>query len=276
MLAHYLLTLYRSLSRHRLYAAINVLGLAVGIAVFLVLFLDVRFETSFERWIPNADQIYGVRTSYVGSQASLGGGYYTMGGLWPELRADYPKLSGTRIRDYRGSVRDGAKITPETFEKVDPTFFQVFDLPLIAGDKANVLHAPDDVVLTQAKAHQYFGDADPMGRRLTLAFDGAVQVYRVAGVLKDHTQEHRADARLPCAAQGSDGRRRPLVAPLGQHAPPNLLEGSRGPMRPARWMTGSTGSPIAMACTILGQTPTAPSGYAPILCSPCTCTTAAI
>jgi putative ABC transport system permease protein len=185
MLTHYLLTLYRSLSRHRLYAAINVLGLAVGIAVFLVLFLDVRFETSFERWIPNASQISVIRTSYVGSMASLGGDYGTMGGLLPELKADYPKLLGARIRGYSGSVRDGATVTPETFEKVDPTFFQVFDLPLIAGDKATSLRRPDDVVLTQAKAKQYFGDVNPMGRRITLAFDSEVRAYRVAGVLKD-------------------------------------------------------------------------------------------
>ena len=58
MWTHALLTLYRSLTRHRLYAALNILGLAVGIAVFLVLWLDVRFETSFERWIPNARNVY--------------------------------------------------------------------------------------------------------------------------------------------------------------------------------------------------------------------------
>jgi putative ABC transport system permease protein len=185
MLTHYLLTLYRSLSRHRLYAAINVLGLAVGIAVFLVLVLDVRFETSFERWIPNASQIYVIRTSYVGAMAGLGGDYTTMGGLLPELRGDYPKLLGTRIRGYSGSLRDGAKVTPENFEKVDSTFFKVFDLPLIVGDKATALQAPDDLVLIEAKAKQYFGDANPMGRRITLAFDSEVRAYRVAGVLKD-------------------------------------------------------------------------------------------
>jgi putative ABC transport system permease protein len=185
MLTHYLLTLYRSLSRHRLYAAINILGLAVGIAVFLVLFLDVRFETSFERWIPHASQIYVVRTSGAGPLESLGGDYYAMGGLLEELTADYPQLLGTRVWNAEGAVRDGAKVTPENFELVDPTFFKVFDLPLIAGDKATVLHAPDDLVLTVAKAKQYFGGADPMGRRMTLAFNGALHVYRVAGVLKD-------------------------------------------------------------------------------------------
>jgi putative ABC transport system permease protein len=164
---------------------LNVLGLAVGIAVFLVLFLYVRFETSFERWIPNASQISVIRTSHVGANAGLGGNYETMGGLLEELRADFPQLAGTRIMAAGGAVIDGATSTPERFEKVDPTFFEVFHLGLIAGDEATALRAPNDLVLTRAKARRYFGAANPMGRKLTLAFDGATRVYRVAGVLKD-------------------------------------------------------------------------------------------
>ena len=57
-----LLSLYRSLTRHKLYAALNIGGLAVGIAVFLVLGLYVRFETSFEKWLPDHDKIYVVQT----------------------------------------------------------------------------------------------------------------------------------------------------------------------------------------------------------------------
>jgi putative ABC transport system permease protein len=185
MLTHYLLTLYRSLSRHRLYAAINVLGLAVGIAVFLVLFLDVRFETSFERWIPNASQIYVIRTSGQGELAGLGAMDHTMGDLLDELRADYPQLVGTRIQADLGTVRQLDKITGEQIDKVDPTFFRVFDLPLVAGDKAALLTRPDDLILSQSKAKQYFGDTNPIGRKLTVAFDGEVHDLRVVGVVKD-------------------------------------------------------------------------------------------
>jgi putative ABC transport system permease protein len=185
MLGHYLLTLYRSLSRHRLYAAINVLGLAVGIAVFLVLFLDVRFETSFERWIPNASQIYAIRTSGRGELAGIQEMGRTMGDLLAELQADYPQLVGTRIQDDGGTVRQGDKITGEQIEKVDPTFFQVFDLPLVAGDRTALLTRPDDLILSQSKAKQYFGDASPVGRKLTVAYDGEVHDLRVVGVVKD-------------------------------------------------------------------------------------------
>jgi putative ABC transport system permease protein len=145
----------------------------------------VRFETSFERWIPNASQIYVIRTSGLGELASVGTFERTMGDLLGELRADYPQLVGTRIWDDGGTVRQGDKITGEQIEKVDPTFFQVFDLPLVAGDKAAVLTRPDDLVLSQSKAKQYFGDANPVGRKLTVTFDGRVHDLRVVGVIKE-------------------------------------------------------------------------------------------
>jgi putative ABC transport system permease protein len=181
MLNHYLLTLYRSLTRHRLYAALNVLGLAVGIAVFLVLILDVRFETGFERWLPHSDQVYLVRTWAIG----IGAGGATMGAALDELRGDYPQLVGTRDWSQAATVRQGGRVTAEALEVVDPNFFQVFDLPLAAGDKKTIFRAPDDLILTRSKARQYFGSSDPIGQRLTIAFNGAVRVYRVAGVLQD-------------------------------------------------------------------------------------------
>ena len=181
MWAHYLLTFYRSLTRHRLYAALNIFGLAIGIAVFLALWLDVRFETSFERWIPDARSVYLIHMVVPGE-----GPYRdTMGGALDELRGDYPQLVGTRDWSQSATVRQGAQATSEHVEVVDPSFFKVFDLPVVAGDKAGMLSAPDDLVLTQAKARQYFGTADPIGQRLTLFFLGQARSYRVTGVLKD-------------------------------------------------------------------------------------------
>ena len=182
---HYLLTFYRAMTRHRLYALLNVLGLAVGIAVFLVLWLDVRFETGFERWIPGAQSVYVVRSIWLGTGHALDANNATMGGTLDELRGDYPQLLGTRIWDQGVTVRQGAQATPEQAEAVDPTFFKVFDLPLALGDKTRLLSAPDELILTQAKAKRYFGAANPVGQRLTLVLMGEPRTYRVTGVLRD-------------------------------------------------------------------------------------------
>ena len=182
MFANWILTFYRSVTRHRLYAAINVLGLALGVAVFLVLMLVVHFETSFEAWIPHADQIYLVRTNdrIVGGWRSG-----TMGAFLNELRGDYPQIVGARLGSGPATVRQGATITPEQVTWVDPSFFQVFDLPLIAGDRTLALQAPDEMVIAQSNARRYFGAANPIGQRLTLTVDNKVRTYRVVGVIKD-------------------------------------------------------------------------------------------
>jgi putative ABC transport system permease protein len=184
MFGHAFLTLYRSLTRHRLYAALNVLGLAVGIAVFLVLSLYVAFETSFERWIPQAQSISVVRTNWKFPGHALVAANYTMGGLLDELKEDYPQLVGTRIWSQSATVRQGGDITSEKVQVVDPNFFQVFDLPLVAGDKRTLLNTPDQAVITEAVAKRYFGSTNPIGQRLTLS-TGKVNTYRITGVLKD-------------------------------------------------------------------------------------------
>jgi putative ABC transport system permease protein len=181
MFAHALLTLYRSVTRHRLYAVINVLGLALGVAVFLVLMLVVRFQTSFEQWIPGSSQIYLIRTN----ARDQGWLPYTTGAMLDALRADYPQILGTRVSDTPASVRQGPTITAERVTPVDPTFFKVFDLPLVAGDRDRLLASPDNVVVSQAEARKYFGGANPMGRRLTISIQNKVRDYRVVGVIKD-------------------------------------------------------------------------------------------
>jgi putative ABC transport system permease protein len=182
MFAHWILTLYRSVVRHRLYAAINVLGLALGVAVFLVLMLVVRFQTSFEAWIPHADQIYLIQ-----NKDRIVGGWHsgTMGAFLDALRGDYPQIVGTRVGGDLATVRQGATITPEHLTWVDPSFFKVFDLPLIAGDRTQALQAPDGIVIAQSKARRYFGAANPIGQRLTFSLDKKVRTYRVVGVFKD-------------------------------------------------------------------------------------------
>jgi len=207
---HYFLTFYRAMTRHRLYAALNVFGLAVGIAVFLVLWLDVRFETSFERWIPDARSIYVVRTIWLNITDSLAANNATMGGTLDELRGDYPQLVGTRVWPQGGTIRQAGQVTAEQVDVVDPSFFSVFELPLVRGDKAQLLAAPDAVVLTETKAKHYFGSANPIGQSLTIVIQGAARTYRVTGVLKDtpSNTEQNFDFLIPLTPQMAQDEKR--------------------------------------------------------------------
>ena len=99
MLPHALLGFYRNLTRHKLYSALNILGLATGIAVFLVLAQVVRYEYSFDRWLPHADEIYRLdsRISLPGMVPFENGGSSFV--ILDLLRADYPQIAARHAAD---------------------------------------------------------------------------------------------------------------------------------------------------------------------------------
>jgi len=182
-----LLALYRSLARHKLYAALNIGGLAVGIAVFLVLGLYVRFQTSFETWIPHHEQIEVVQTVLHSPGNPFDGpNNYTMGGLLEQMRQDFPGLVGTRINGFEGvgSVIRGGTATVEDVAQVDGNFFDVFDLPMVSGS-GKALLAPANTLVSRSFAHRFFGDTNPVGQTLTVVSDSAPTNYRIAGVFED-------------------------------------------------------------------------------------------
>ncbi len=185
MWGHYLLTLYRALTRHRLYAALNVLGLAVGVAVFLVLALFVQFQTSFEEWIPDASKVYQMRETWNLPGLPHVTYNFTMGGLLEELKADYPQVTGVRLNGNQVIVRAGAQNSLGNATFVDGNFFDVLPLPMAAGDPRTALRDTASLVVSQKTARQYFGASNPIGRTLTLALNGVEHNYRITGVFKD-------------------------------------------------------------------------------------------
>ena len=179
-----LLTFYRSLTRHKLYAALNIGGLAVGIAVFLVLGLYVRFETSYERWLPHADEIYIIET-----QSADDPNYHAQQGTpiaaWSAISRDLPSTVGTRIDTPNATViKDGIGVS-EDLARVDPQFFTVFGLSAVQGDLRTALASPSSIVITQKTAAKYFAAANPIGSTMTITFNGVQHLYRVTAVVAD-------------------------------------------------------------------------------------------
>lgn len=182
-----LLSLYRSLVRHKLYAALNLGGLAVGIAVFLILGLYVRFETGYEKWLPDYDKTYVVQTVYTMPDSPANGAFAaTMGGLLDQMREDFPGVVGTRINGGQdaGTILQDGRATRVDAAQVDASFFDVFRLPMVAGDAATALAQPGNVAIDEKTARAYFGTRDPIGQTLTVSMD-KVRTYRVSAVFRD-------------------------------------------------------------------------------------------
>ena len=183
---------FRSFTRHPLYGLLNLLGLSLGIAVFITLSLFYRFETTYERWIPNIDKVYFVNDAWTMSGTQGDPEPYTSGVLFDDIQTDYPHLTGTRMWEGNVTVHIGAQSTNEQVVLADPTFFKVFDLPLVAGDKMTALASPNSVMITQEMADKYFG-GKAMGKTVRLTDEQGTFDYRVSAVMKSFPANSQFD-----------------------------------------------------------------------------------
>lgn len=180
-----LLTLYRSLTRHRLYALLSIGGLALGIAVFLVLFLYVRFERSYDRVLPGANKVWVVTNTWHVPGIPETPYFETMGGLITQLQGDFPQVVGTRYWHQGAAVIRGNNATTEDLALVDGNFFDFFPFPAETGDPKAALKDPSGIIITDKIAQKYFGSSSPIGQQMSLNVSGTTRLYHVVAVLKD-------------------------------------------------------------------------------------------
>jgi putative ABC transport system permease protein len=210
VLKNYLVIALRNITRHRLYSLINIAGLAVGLscAVFIILF--IRDEVSYDKWIPDSENLYRIEHTFVPpGQAPMPGS----NSPYPAAVAmaqQIPEVTGiTHITGQRLTVMIGDRLFPDQFHVVDPNFFQLIKLPLVEGAPATVFSQANSVVLSQTRARKYFSDAEPLGKTIVLSENrcddlGAnchVNQYalKVTGVMRDipHNSHLLLDALFP-------------------------------------------------------------------------------
>jgi putative ABC transport system permease protein len=188
MLQNYLKIAWRNLLRNRAFSAINISGLAVGLASCMLISLYVLDELSFDRYNEKADQI--VRVVFKGTmQGGKINESHVMPPTGPTLKAEYPEvLEATRMRQAgQPKVLVGSEqFSNDDMAFVDANFFKVFTLPLIKGDYQIALSEPNTIVLTERTAAKYFGSKDPIGQ--TLLFKGSHTPYKITGVAKNVPQ----------------------------------------------------------------------------------------
>lgn len=192
MLRNYFSVAIRNLWKNKAFSAINVLGLAIGLATSLLIILYVLDELSYDRFHAAAE-----RTYRVDADIKFGGTHYVIATapapLGPAVKNDLPEIEQeTRFRKYDGwLVRKGSQnIREEKVIFADSTLFRVFSLPLLAGDQATALREPRTVVITEKTALKYFNTTDAVGRDLMI--NDSVP-YKVTGVLKPFPGQTQVD-----------------------------------------------------------------------------------
>ncbi len=185
MFKNYLKIAFRNLLRHKMYSLINISGLAIGMACCILILLFVRDELSYDRFHENSDRIYRLtRTTKMGDNTFAV--VHTASAMGPTLQQDYSAVEKVvRFWRMRSDVLlrfEENKFHEHGFYFADGTVFDVFTFPLKSGDPKTALQEPYTMVITEEMAEKYFGDADPIGK--VISVDNNLD-FKVTGVLSN-------------------------------------------------------------------------------------------
>jgi putative ABC transport system permease protein len=184
MFKNYFKIAFRNLWKHKGYSAINIFGLAVGLATCLLILLYVWDEISYDKYNDKADRIYRVD-----GDIQFGGNHFILAvaadPVGPTLKRDFPEVEQyVRFRGYGGiTVKKGNEnIQEPRVIYADSTLFDVFTLPMISGDAKNALTDPKSIVITEKTALKYFNTTDVAGRNFII---NDTSNYKITGVIKN-------------------------------------------------------------------------------------------
>jgi len=160
----------RAIRRQPILAGISLLGLAVGMASFILIALFVREELRFDRFHEHADRIVRV-TSHYEDETGIRSFARSYPAIGPAISNEFSEVvSAVRLQRWTGPVRyEDRRFNEQEMFMVDPSFFEVFTFPLVQGDPRDVFGGAGSVAITESTARRYFGDADPLGKTLVMA-----------------------------------------------------------------------------------------------------------
>ncbi len=184
MLKNYLITTLRNYLKYKWYTAINILGLVIGITCFLLIFLFIQYELSYDSFHENYERIY--RFGHSSDGKPFGAAPAPLG---PAFKKDYAeaaefvRISETSYSTDRIKLQYGKRLFFESrFYMADPSIFKIFTFPLVKGNPETALGNPNSLVITEETAERCFGNEDPIGK--TLLYENKFE-FTVTGIAKN-------------------------------------------------------------------------------------------
>ncbi len=179
MIKNYFKTAWRNLLRGKVFSAINIMGLVIGLTAFLLLALYIKDELGYDRHHEKADRIYRVSREFLGEDGATSLHLAQVAPPYgPLIAQDFPEVERVvRMLETNTTIRHGEALFNE--EKVfftEDGFFDVFTVNLVHGDAQTALKDPFNIVLSAPMAKKYFGDEDPVGKMMRVNNDGEMMV----------------------------------------------------------------------------------------------------
>ncbi len=183
MFSHLLKSALRNILKKKSFSLINIVGLSVGLTVFFLLFLYVKYEYSYDDFLPNSANVYRIELEQFqdnDSQFDKATSTYAIG---PLLKEQFPAVEEYARAGFEKCLvfRNEVKYNDQELFWVDSTFLNVIEVEMLQGNRTEALQAPYSVVLSEDLAHVYFGNEDPMGQ---IIFINEQLPFTVKGVFK--------------------------------------------------------------------------------------------
>ena len=196
MLKNYFKAAWRNLSKNKFYSSINIAGLAVGLAIGIIILLWIQDELSFDGFHKEAKNIYRLENQ-VGTGSSIQIWTSTNAPIATEAKTHAPQVKdAVRIafNNFYSTYKYGDKLFAETKTFfTDPSFFSIFDFHLIKGDNAKPFTDENSIVVTETTARRYFGNQDPLGK--VIVGDNKAN-FTVSGVIRDFPKNSSIDGDI--------------------------------------------------------------------------------
>ena len=165
MIKSYLKIAWRNLRKNRLYTAINIFGLTIGIVSCLLIGVYIRHELSYDRFNENANRIVRVTMDYgingVPQKVAVTGTK-----VGPQFKRTFPSVTDfVRVEKRDGVIAYNNRLFKETnILYADPSFLKIFSFKFVSGNPTELLSTPDKIIITQTAVKKYFDNADPIGK----------------------------------------------------------------------------------------------------------------
>ncbi|HZY80080.1 MAG TPA: ABC transporter permease [Cyclobacteriaceae bacterium] len=185
MLKNYIRIAYRNLVKNQVFSFINILGLAIGMAAFLLIVQYIRYERSYEDFHVNRDNIQRVTLSIYNGSEFITSDCETYAPLGPMLKDKFPEVQDFArfygVDGLRNVKANNNMFLEQGFYFADPSAFRIFTYEFLDGDPSRSLTAPFEAVLTESMARKYFGRVNVAGE--TIEIDN--NLYKIKGVITD-------------------------------------------------------------------------------------------
>ncbi|HWC52463.1 MAG TPA: ABC transporter permease [Chitinophagaceae bacterium] len=185
MLKNYFKTAWRNLWKNKLYSAINIFGLAVGLAACLLIGIYIIHELSYDKFNKNRNRIVRVTMDY-GQAGTVNTVAESGTKVGPQFKRIFPSIE-EYVRTFisHNVIKYGDKVFDEPrILFADESFFKIFSFHLVEGDPATALDANDKIVITRSMAKKYFGDEEALGKIVTTAGKD----FRISAICEDVPQ----------------------------------------------------------------------------------------